>query len=281
MEEIMNNLKTLWNYLCLNTNPSKSECIIGLGSILTMVPKKCAELYNDNLGDYIIFSGNCGKGTKGVISITEAERFKNIAVGYNVPEYKVLLEPDATTTYENYIYIKKVLDKNGLNPDSFLIVGKPYQERRALLIANVELAGKKYEVASHNITLEEYIEFVKNDEFMNVEDIVNEMIGEISLILKIPEYGFQSKENVPTEVLDSFSRIVAAGYDKYYYSDDHIRNIYESMVKKRININKKEFFMGKDNYLLVHGSFGSPFVNWLPWLRSELEKENLKMERIS
>lgn len=29
----------------------------------------------------------------------------------------------------------------------------------------------------------------------------------------------------------------------------------------------------KSNYLLVHGSFGSPFVNWIPWLRSELEKD--------
>ena len=29
------------------------------------------------------------------------------------------------------------------------------------------------------------------------------------------------------------------------------------------------------NYLIIHGSFGSPFVNWVPWLRSELEKENL------
>lgn len=28
----------------------------------------------------------------------------------------------------------------------------------------------------------------------------------------------------------------------------------------------------KDNYLLVHGSFGSPFSNWIPWLRSEIEK---------
>ena len=28
-----------------------------------------------------------------------------------------------------------------------------------------------------------------------------------------------------------------------------------------------------NNYLLVHGSFGSPFVNWIPWLRSELEKD--------
>ncbi len=30
-----------------------------------------------------------------------------------------------------------------------------------------------------------------------------------------------------------------------------------------------------NNYLLLHGSFGSPFSNWLPWLRSELEKQNL------
>ena len=33
----------------------------------------------------------------------------------------------------------------------------------------------------------------------------------------------------------------------------------------------------KNNYLLVHGSFGSPFSNWIPWLRSELEKDNLEV----
>lgn len=27
----------------------------------------------------------------------------------------------------------------------------------------------------------------------------------------------------------------------------------------------------KNNYLLVHGSFGSPFSNWIPWLRNEIE----------
>lgn len=33
----------------------------------------------------------------------------------------------------------------------------------------------------------------------------------------------------------------------------------------------------KNNYLLIHGSFGSPFSNWIPWLRKELEKENLEV----
>lgn len=29
-----------------------------------------------------------------------------------------------------------------------------------------------------------------------------------------------------------------------------------------------------NNYLLLHGSFGSPFSNWLPYLRNTLEKDN-------
>lgn len=28
----------------------------------------------------------------------------------------------------------------------------------------------------------------------------------------------------------------------------------------------------KENYFLIHGSFGSPFANWLPWLYGELQK---------
>ena len=33
----------------------------------------------------------------------------------------------------------------------------------------------------------------------------------------------------------------------------------------------------KNNYFIIHGSFGNPFVNWIPWLRRELEKENLEV----
>ena len=27
----------------------------------------------------------------------------------------------------------------------------------------------------------------------------------------------------------------------------------------------------KNNYFIIHGSFGSPFSNWIPWLRKEIE----------
>ena len=72
-----------------------------------------------------------------------------------------------------------MLTNNDLNPNSFLIIGKPYQERRALRIADIELVGKKYEVASMNIKLSDYLNFVKKDEFMSVEDAINDAIIEI------------------------------------------------------------------------------------------------------
>ncbi len=31
------------------------------------------------------------------------------------------------------------------------------------------------------------------------------------------------------------------------------------------------------NYIIIHGSFGTPFVNWFPWLRSEIEKRELEV----
>lgn len=229
-------LSILWNYLCLNTKLKKSECIIGLGSILTLVPKKCSELFKQDLGDYIIFSGNCGKGTKGIITKTEAERFRDIAMGERVPKDRILIEPEATTTYENYKYIKKLLIDKKLNPNSFLIVGKPYQERRALAIADIELSNQEVTIASYNMTLDDYLEYTKNDKLMKVEDVANEMVGEISLITIAPLYGLQSQQQVPDEVMESYYNLIALGYNKYVYNDEMVKGFKNKMIEKRLNL---------------------------------------------
>ena len=232
-------LSILWNYLCLNTKPKKSECIIGLGSILTLVPEKCAELYKQGLGKYIVFSGNCGKGTQGIITKTEAERFSDIAIREEVPKDRILIEPQATNTYENYKYTKKLLIDNHLTPNSFLIVGKPYQERRALAIADIELANKEVTIASYNMKLDHYLEYVKSDKLMKVEDVMNEMVGEISLIAMAPLYGLQSKQQIPDEVMQSYHNLIALGYDKYVYKEETIKKAKNSMIEKELDINDK------------------------------------------
>ena len=32
-----------------------------------------------------------------------------------------------------------------------------------------------------------------------------------------------------------------------------------------------------NNYFIIHGSFASPFSNWIPWLRKKLENKNLNV----
>lgn len=40
---------------------------------------------------------------------------------------------------------------------------------------------------------------------------------------------------------------------------------------------KNEGVSRMNNYFILHGSFASPFSNWIPWLRTELEKENMQV----
>ena len=40
---------------------------------------------------------------------------------------------------------------------------------------------------------------------------------------------------------------------------------------------KSEGVNRMNNYFILHGSFGSPLSNWIPWLRAELEKDNMQV----
>lgn len=189
--DIKEDVKTLWGYLCLNEKNRRAECIIGLGSILQIVPQKCADLYAKGYSNLLIFSGNCGKGTEGVIKKTEAEIFKEIATSLGVPESRIMVENEARNTYENFKLIKKVLASNNIKPQSLLIVGKPYQERRARAIAGIELADCDFSISSFHMSLEEFINYVETNNFMTVSDVINELVGEINDDLIAPNYGLQ------------------------------------------------------------------------------------------
>ena len=95
--------KILWEYMRLNQVLDVADCILGLGSHDTNIAKRCAELYHENLGDYIIFSGGLGKLTKKLWNKSEAEKFAEIAISLGVPKDKIYGENTSTNTGDNFI----------------------------------------------------------------------------------------------------------------------------------------------------------------------------------
>lgn len=228
---IKNDALTLWNYLCLDSQDIKADCIIGLGSILQMVPLKCSLLYKNGLGDYLVFSGNCGKGTEGVIKKTEAEIFQDCAISLGVPNNKIIIEKNATNTYENFKYIKELLASYHLNPQSFLIVGKPYQERRARAIAGVEFADKTYSISSFKMSFDDFLNYVQENHFMSATDVINELVAEINIGLLAPSYGLQLYEEIPEDVLKSYHSLIEKGYNRYLVNDELIQTVINGWKK--------------------------------------------------
>ena len=230
--KIKENLKVLWNYLYVNDEIEKVDCIFGLGSIDKSVAEKCAKLYLEGYGDYIVFSGNCGKGTEGIINITEAEWFSKIAIELGVPKDKIYLENEATNTYENFWNTKKVIEKNNLKCDSLITVSKPYATRRVFQIAKIQIPNKKVIISSSEKSMDEFFEFCRKMGNAPEEDVINEVVGEISILQKAPKYNLQTSQKIPENVIQSYDCLLGMGFNRYVITDESIRKAIEKYSKK-------------------------------------------------
>src|SRR3954467_5754248 len=123
--------KKLWDYHQMNHELEKSDAILVLGSHDLRVAERGAELWLQGWAPLIIFSGALGNLTRHVWKETEAEKFARIAIERGVPESAILVENQSTNTGENILFTQQLLSERGLNPGSFIVVQKPYMERRS------------------------------------------------------------------------------------------------------------------------------------------------------
>ena len=100
-----------------------------------MIPGLQKEVLNYFLKDVVrrlIFSGGLGRLTdSGVWTETEAEKFSAIAIDKGVPAQAILIENRSTNTGENIVFTQALLKEKNLVPESFIVVQKPYMERRS------------------------------------------------------------------------------------------------------------------------------------------------------
>jgi uncharacterized SAM-binding protein YcdF (DUF218 family) len=200
----------VWNYHLLHHPLEKADCIFALGSNDTRVADRAIDLFIQGYAPYIIFSGGVGILTKDIFNKPEAEIFADIAMKKGVPREKILIENKSTNTGENVEFTKRLLTEHGLDFNSFILVQKPYMERRTYATFMKVWPGKKFIVTSPQIAFKDY----PND-IITKEMAINIMVGDLQRIKIYPEKGYQIYQEIPDKVWSAGQKLIELGYTKH------------------------------------------------------------------
>ncbi|KAJ7252104.1 DUF218 domain-containing protein [Mycena haematopus] len=198
----------IYNYHCMHMSLKPADAIFTLCSLDIRVAERAAQLFHEGYGEYIIFSGNVGALSTGRFAVTEAEAFAAVARQLGVPDDKIVVEPRATNTGENVRFTHALLQEKGLAPKSFVLVQKPYMERRtyATFVKQWPDPTTEFSVTSPQMGWDEY------PDADNPRELVTSiMVGDLVRIKDYPAKGFQIPQAIPDEVWAAGERLIAAG----------------------------------------------------------------------
>jgi len=212
--QIQSLAETLWDYHLMKQQVAKADAIMVLCSHDERVAERGAQLFLDGFAPLIIFAGGHGAITKRLWQEPEAERFARIAISLNVPRESILIEAESTNTGENIAFTKRLLVEKGLDPHKFIVVQKPYMERRSYATFRKLWPEKEVVVTSPQVSFGSYLAEYAN-RALSVADVVSIMVGDLQRIKIYPARGFQIEQEIPEHVWHAFERLVHAGYDKY------------------------------------------------------------------
>jgi uncharacterized SAM-binding protein YcdF (DUF218 family) len=199
--------RILWDYHHLGHEITPSDVILVQGSHDLRVAERGASLFLEGAAPLLIFSGGLGNLTRGIWDEPEARKFARIARSLGVPEESILIEDRSTNTGENVQFTRSLLFERGLDPGSFILVQKPYMERRTYATFRQVWPEKTAVVTSPRITYEDYA-----TEGIPLERVIHIMVGDLQRIRVYPEKGFQIEQEIPDDVWEAYERLVALGY---------------------------------------------------------------------
>ncbi|TLS23111.1 uncharacterized protein PpBr36_06636 [Pyricularia pennisetigena] len=230
----------IYNYHRMNMPLHQpADAIFCLCSLDTRVAERAAQLLLDGFaGDdgILIFSGGSGKLTEARFSEPEAEVFAAVARRMGVPAGRILVEPRSSNTGENVRFTRALLRDRGLDPRSFILVQKPYMERRTYATFVKQWSCSKagdvegeegaeggglqqrqqqqkqpaFTVTSPQMTFAEY-----PDQDNPRDMVISIMVGDLVRIREYPARGFQISQDIPDEVWEAGQRLIQEGYNTH------------------------------------------------------------------
>jgi uncharacterized SAM-binding protein YcdF (DUF218 family) len=208
----------VWRYHQLNHPLAKSDVIVVLCSHDTVVAERGAQLFLEGWAPLLVFSGGLGVITRHLWQDPEAERFARIAAGMGVPDDRILIENRSTNTGENVQFTRRLLQERGIDPESLILVQKPYMERRTFATFHKVWPGKKITVTSPQLPMDDYLHRYSNDA-LSPDDVISIMVGDLQRIRDYPARGFQIPQEIPDDVWAAYEQLVRAGYNRHLLKD--------------------------------------------------------------
>ena len=204
----------LWDYHHLHHQLAPADAILVLCSHDTSVAECAAKLFLDGWAPLLIFSGGLGTITRHLWREPEADQFAAIAVSMGVPREHILIENRSTNTGENVEFTKRLLAEKQLNPRRFILVQKPYMERRSYATFKQRWPEKAVVVTSPRVSFDEYVSAYSN-RALTSDDVVGIMVGDLQRIRVYATKGYQIAQEIPDDVWQAFEELVQAGYVRY------------------------------------------------------------------
>lgn len=206
--------ETIWRYHLMNHQLEKADAVLVLCSHDKRVAERGAQLFLEGWAPLLIFSGGLGSITSSLWSEPEADQFAKVALKMGVPEEKILIENKSTNTGENVLFTRRLLAANDLDPEKFILVQKPYMERRSYATFRQLWPEKEVLVTSPQVSFPKYLTDYTNSE-LSSDDVISIMVGDLQRIKLYPEKGFQIYQEIPEEIWAAYEELVRSGYDKY------------------------------------------------------------------
>ena len=206
--------ETIWNYHLMRHQVAKADAILVLCSHDERVAERGAQLFLEGWAPLIIFSGGQGAITRKLWDEPEAERFARIAMSLNVPRGSILVEKNSTNTGENVQFTRKLVEELGFDLRKFIVVQKPYMERRSFATFRRYWPEKEVIVTSPQVSLRDYLAQYSHQS-LTAADVVGIMVGDLQRLKLYPALGYLIAQDIPDEVWSAFEGLVRAGYDKY------------------------------------------------------------------
>jgi uncharacterized SAM-binding protein YcdF (DUF218 family) len=202
----------LYEYGKLNQHLESVDAILALGNKDLRLASRAAGLWHQGLAPVIVASGGVGRLTPKEWNKPEAAMSAGKLYESGVPTDKVIVEDQSTNLPKNIEFSIAALHQRGLKAERLILSVLPFAERRILGQCRKQFPRHKFLLTSPKMTYSSY-----PNSFIDRNETINLIAGELDRLIKFPAAGFSVPETVPQKIQNAVQKLFEAGYDKYEF----------------------------------------------------------------